>query len=397
MTCADRRAASESPMDELLSRIVSWQGQQFGVLVYLLLVQVNTVINALGLRRLGDYPDPPAWPDVAVLIPARNEEATIGACVRSLLCQNYPSFAVYALDDQSTDGTAAILAEEAARSPRLRVLSGAPLPPGWLGKPWACHQLARAVEADILVFVDSDTWHHPRMLRDAVTAMLAEQAGMLSVLPRQVTCTLPEWLAVPIIPWSLLTHYPLALAQRFGWRSGAAALGQVLLFRKQAYQATGGHAAVRGEVAEDLALARAAARRDIRWRVIDGRTRCACRMYRSAAAVREGLGKNLVAAFGGRVWLYTFVWMWLVVAFILPPVELAGALLAGLPFSIPLATGGVLMAIGVWGTTVLRLRLPPALVAWYPVVMMVAFLLACESLRQTLTKRATWKGRRVFL
>jgi chlorobactene glucosyltransferase len=382
-------------MDDILSRIISWQGQQLGVLVYLLVVQVNTVLNALDLRRLGAHDPPSAWPAVAVLVPARNEEATIAACVRSLQCQEYPSFAVWVLDDQSTDGTAAILAEEAARSPQLRVLAGAPLPLGWLGKPWACHQLAQAVDAEVLVFVDSDTWHHPRMLRDAVAALLAEEAGMLSVLPRQVMRTPPEWLAVPIIPWSLLTHYPLALAQRFGWRTGAAALGQVLLFRRQAYEATGGHAAVRREVAEDLALARAAAERGIRWRVVDGKERSACRMYRSAAAVREGLGKNLVAAFGGRVWLYLFVWVWLAVAFILPPIELTGALLAGLPISAPLAAGAVLLAAGIWGVTVLRLRLPLTLVLLYPAVMTVAFLLACESLRQALTKRATWKGRRV--
>jgi chlorobactene glucosyltransferase len=316
--------------------------------------------------------------------------------VRSLLCQEYPNFAVWVLDDESTDGTAALLAQEAARSPWLHVLTGAPLPSGWLGKPWACHQLARAVEADVLVFVDSDTWHHPHMLRDAVAALLAAEAGMLSVLPRQVLRTPPEWLAVPIIPWSLLTHYPLALARWFGWRAGAAALGQVLLFRRHAYETAGGHAAVRTEVAEDLALARAVAARGIRWLVADGSARSACRMYRSAAAVREGLGKNLVAAFGGRVWLYIFVWVWLAMAFLSPPVALAGALLAGFSVSVPLAAGAVLLACGIWGTAVLRLRLSLVLVPLYLAVMIVALLLACESLRQTLTKQATWKGRRVF-
>lgn len=385
-------------MDDIFARLISWQGQQLGMVMYLLVVQANTLLNALRLRRVGAYPLPSVWPPVAVLVPARNEEATIATCVRSLLGQDYPDFTVWVLDDQSTDRTAAMLAEERARSPRLRVLAGAPLPAGWLGKPWACHQLAQATEGagEVLVFADSDTWHRPGMLRHAVAALLAEDTGLLSVLPRQVMRTLPEALAVPLIPWSLLTHYPLVLARRFGWPGGAAALGQVLLFRREAYQAAGGHAAVRGEIAEDLALARAVAARGIRWNLVDGGEHSLCRMYRSAAAVREGLGKNLVAAFGGRLWLYIFVWLWLAVSFIAPPVALAGAVLAGLPFSVPLAAGAIFLAFGIWVVVVVRLHLPVILALGYPVVMTVAFLLACESLRQRLTRRATWKGRRLF-
>ena len=162
-------------MDELsFPAFLSWQGQQLGVLIYLLVVQTNTIVNACGSLRLGACSEPARWPKVAVLVPARNEEATIAACIRSLVRQDYPNFTLWSLDDQSTDRTGAILADEAAQSAKLHILSGQPLPVGWVGKTWACHQLAAAAGGDVLLFVDSDTWHHPRMVRDAVAMLLAE-------------------------------------------------------------------------------------------------------------------------------------------------------------------------------------------------------------------------------
>ena len=116
-------------MDELsFPAFLSWQGQQLGVLIYLLVVQTNTIVNACGCLRLGGCSEPAQWPKVAVLVPARNEEATIAACIRSLVSQDYPNLTLWTLNDQSTDRTGAILADEAAQSAKLHVLSGQPLP-----------------------------------------------------------------------------------------------------------------------------------------------------------------------------------------------------------------------------------------------------------------------------
>jgi chlorobactene glucosyltransferase len=382
-------------MGDLLAALASWTGHQVGVLGYLVAVLANTLLNALGLPRLGAAPPPPRWPRVAVLVPARNEEATIVPCLRSLLAQDYPDFAVWVLDDESSDRTPALLAAEAARCPRLTVLRGAPPPAGWLGKPWACQQLARAAEGEVLVFVDADTCHDPRLLRAAVALLLADGAGLLSVLPRQRMGSLAERLLVPLIPWSLLTHYPLVLARRCGWRVGAAAVGQVLLVRRAAYEALGGHAAVRGEVAEDLALARRAAAHGVRWLLADGAGYSTCRMYRSARAAWAGFGRNLARAFGRRLALYAAAWLWLAVAFLEPP--LLGALaLLGWPVGTPaLAAAGTLVAVATWVVVVARWRLPAALVPLYPLVMAVWLAVAAESLRRTATGRATWKGRRL--
>ena len=371
----------------------TWEGQQMGMLVYLIVIFANTLLNALMLRRLGGYPDPPRWPVVAVLIPARNEEKTIERCLASLLVQDYPDFAIWVLDDLSTDDTAAILRRLSDQHPRLTILSGQPLPDGWLGKPWACQQLADATDSELLLYVDSDTWHHPAMLRDAVSAMEAEQADLLSVIPDEVLKTLAEQLTVPIIPWSMLTHFPLALAQQRNWESLSLAIGQMMLFRRSAYQDIGGHEAVRSEIAEDLALAKLTASAGKRWRLLDGVSRVHCRMYRSWAEVWSGLGKNLFAAFGGIWWLYAFIWIWLGIAFLSPFLFLLLWMAGNVAISPMLALASIALATGMWAIYVWRLRAPWRLVPLYPATISVAFALAAHSLIQQWRGRATWKDR----
>jgi chlorobactene glucosyltransferase len=125
-----------------------WLQHQLGIATFLGILLLIALGNLLALRRLGTYPLPPLFPRVSVLLPARNEEAVIGDCVRSLLAQDYPDFEVLVLDDGSTDGTGDVLAALARTDDRLRVLTGRPLPEGWLGKHWACQQLADAATGD---------------------------------------------------------------------------------------------------------------------------------------------------------------------------------------------------------------------------------------------------------
>ena len=172
-------------------------------------------------------PDRP--PRVSVLVPARNEEANIGDCVRSLLSQDYPDFEVIVLDDGSRDRTGEILAELAARDPRLRVIAGRELPAGWLGKHWACQQLGEAADGELLLFTDADTRHGPRSLWNGAAASLAQGADLLTAFPRQEVVTWSEKLVVPFFPWSLLSFLPLALAYRVRSPAFCAAIGQYML------------------------------------------------------------------------------------------------------------------------------------------------------------------------
>src|SRR5204862_6903746 len=177
---------------------------------------------------------------------------------------------------------------------RVRLGAGAPLPPGWLGKPHACHQLAQLATGEVLVFVDADVVLSP----DAVAAAVGLLAGfdLVSPYPRLVARTWSERLIQPLLPWSWLTFLPLRLMERSRRPSLAAAGGQFLVVDRAAYHRAGGHTAVRDRVLEDVELARAVKRAGGRIALADGSRLASCRMYRSWPELRDGYAKSLWAA-----------------------------------------------------------------------------------------------------
>ena len=207
--------------------------------------------------------------------------------------------------------------------------------------------------------------------------------------------TLPEKLTVPIIPWSLFTHFLFALARRLNAKSLSTAIGQMMLFRREAYDAFGGHAAVKSEIAEDLALARHVTRTGGQVRLLDGVSRVHCRMYESGAEAWRGLGKNLFAAFGNVWWLYLFVWLWLTIAFLSPFVLLVGWLAGNHAISLTIAISSILISATIWSVYVWRLRAPKTLILLYPAIIASAFVLAIHSLILHWQGSATWKDRRL--
>ncbi|MEA2724609.1 MAG: hypothetical protein QOH59_2380, partial [Gemmatimonadales bacterium] len=190
---------------------------------------------------------------VSVIIPARNESATIGTVVASILATTYHPIELLVVDDRSTDDTAAIVG--GISDARLRLIRGEDLPDGWYGKPWACHQGYRAAKGDILLFTDADTRHAPELLARAVGAMISEQAGLVTVAPLQRCVTFWERVVMPQIWFLLALRYQPAAVNRARRERDVIANGQFILTTRQAYEAAGTHAAVRQEVAEDLALA----------------------------------------------------------------------------------------------------------------------------------------------
>jgi len=208
-----------------------WTGHQVSIIAFLGVLLAVALINLATWRRLGQYPPSVVTPRVSVLVPLRNEARNTRPCIRSLLSQGYGDFEVLALDDESQDCTASELARLRAEESNLQVLQGKPLPDGWLGKHWACHQLAEAASGDLLLFVDADTRHAPTALRDAVSALEAEGADLLAVMPRQEVVSWAERLVVPVMTWSFLSFLPVALAQSVRWPSLSTTVGQFMLFR----------------------------------------------------------------------------------------------------------------------------------------------------------------------
>ncbi len=165
----------------------------------------NLILNFRALKRpRKNAVVPSPAPLISVLVPARNEEANIRQCLESLQKQDYPNYEVLVLDDGSTDSTAEIVAGMAARDRRIRLIKGEPLPDDWMGKCFACHQLARQAAGSWLLFVDADTTHAPHMLRGVLELALKNNITLISGFPHQEAHSLPLAIIIPVAVF----HYP---------------------------------------------------------------------------------------------------------------------------------------------------------------------------------------------
>lgn len=248
------------------------------------------------LRDESTEPPDPA-PLVSVIVPARNESRNIARCVRSILASTYPALEVIVVDDRSTDDTAAIARAIASDDPRLRLETTPPLPDGWFGKQWACATGAAVAHGSILCFTDADTEHAPELLVRAVNAMRARTTDLVTVAGRQEMRTFWERAAQPQVFAMLLLRYGGArVVNRSRRVVDKIANGQFLLVGRDAYDHVGGHEAVRGKVAEDLALAQLFFARGKRTELVMGLDYLATRMYASLGELVRGWMKNIYAA-----------------------------------------------------------------------------------------------------
>jgi len=233
---------------------------------------------------------------VSVIVPARNEEASLGTCLESLVAQTGVSFEILVIDDGSTDRTG-----EIARSfSGVKVTAPGPLPTGWTGKNNALVADAKEARGKWLLFTDADTVHRAGSLSRSIQEVQRQRAAMLSYSPEQEVHGLWEKAVMPIIFAELASTFrPSDVSNPAS--PVAAANGQYILISREAYDAVGGHAAIATSLLEDVALARAvkASGRRIFFRYAGDAVRT--RMYRSFAQLREGWTKNLVLLFPSPV------------------------------------------------------------------------------------------------
>ncbi|MBV9356723.1 MAG: glycosyltransferase [Chloroflexi bacterium] len=232
---------------------------------------------------------------VSVLVPARNEAGTIERCIHSLLAQAYPParMRLIVVDDQSTDDTARVL--DCLRDPRLTIVRGEPLQPGWTGKNWALHQATQRVDptCEWLLFTDADTVHAPLALSSAICFATRHRLDLLSLGTGQDLVSLPEKLLLPFILGLALTiNGTLEQVNDPSATTIAKANGQYLLIRTQTYAALGGHAALGAARVEDFELARRVKRYGGRVMLADGRHLVRTRAYRSLREIWWGFTKN---------------------------------------------------------------------------------------------------------
>lgn len=245
----------------------------------------------------------PSPPLVTAILPARNEEENIAECLATLRAQDYPALEIVVADDRSTDRTAAIAREIAARDPRVRLAQVAELPPGWTGKTHAIHRTVPLANGAWLWFVDADTRHDPQSLSVMMEYARIHQAALVSLLPEQLCETFWERVVQPIAGVTLMQSFPTGRIH--DPRSSLAfANGQFILVERSAHAAAGGHEAVRDRFVEDVALAGRVKALGKPVRLAFCRGLVYCRMYATLGQLVRGWSRILYDALdrdGGRL------------------------------------------------------------------------------------------------
>ena len=378
------------------------------ILSPIFLYQIAVALTALGLmgtallnfwffrkpRAYAAEVNQDALPRISVLVPARDEEENIEACVRSLLALNYPNFEVVVLDDHSSDDTYALLCRLRDRDHRLRVLIGADLPPDWYGKPFACWQLANAASGELLLMTDADCLFTPDALLLALGARQEHRADVVSLVPDLRCEGFWERLLIPIQYFVIFAFLPTPFIRATPYPWFAAANGAFLFLSRETYFAVDGHRAVRQQLAEDVKFAQHVKREGCSLWYGDGSRTYWVRMYHGLPELWAGFAKNLFPAFSHNLPLLLWVVFLIVAVFVLPPLwalwgGLTGAAWTGLPLGAYLGLAAVRL-----GLTLRFGRDSGGYALLNPLAWSVVVGIALSSAYRSLSGRGNaWKGR----
>ncbi|HAJ95866.1 MAG TPA: glycosyl hydrolase [Actinobacteria bacterium] len=295
---------------------------QYAVTFLLAVILINFVINNIAYKSPSRFKLPPYFlkkrPLVSVLIPARNEEKNIGRCLRSLIKQDYDNIEILVLDDNSDDATGSIVDGWSKKDSRIKSLRGEPLPSGWKGKSYACHQLSRKAKGDYLMFTDADTLHFPDSTSSAIAALLSNDLDALSIFPKQIMVTIHERMVVVFINLAIMAFMPLFLIKNTTNPILSIANGQFILFKRKTYDSIGGHENVKTDIVEDVAISRQIKKCGFKFMIFDGRLSVYCRMYKGFREVVRGFSKFIFASMNYSITKMVAVISLVMILFLIP-------------------------------------------------------------------------------
>ncbi|MBL4678545.1 MAG: glycosyltransferase family 2 protein [Mucilaginibacter sp.] len=341
----------------------------------------NFVSNPKLPRIVRHYQD-----KISILIPARNEAEDILTLLQSIHDQDYQNYEVIILDDNSTDNTYIICETFAKNHPKFKVVKGNPLPDGWLGKNYACHQLAELATGDYFVFLDADEKVYKGLFNSTLHRMNLRQLSLLSLFTNQEMYSTGEMVTVPLMHYILLNLLPLRLVYLVRSAALSAASGQFMLFDASVYREYQWHQLVKNKVVEDVEIMKLIKASKLNGEALLANGMISCRMYKNYNEALNGFGKNFLAAFNYNIIGFS---LYLLIIIGGPVLVIA----TGKP-------GLISMAV----TLILSARLMISLSAgqnairnffWHPVQMLALLHIGVTSIQQRLTKSTVWKGRKI--
>ncbi|MES2873544.1 MAG: glycosyltransferase family 2 protein [Bacteroidota bacterium] len=353
------------------------------IFLFLILRFTVTLFNFISNPKLTSSPR--EYDDlVSILIPARDEEKNIMSLLQSIRNQNYRNYEVVILDDHSSDRTFKLCEEFAISDSRFRVVRGKSLPKDWLGKNFACHQLAQESKGKYLMFLDADETIADGLLNNTVHRMKFYRLDLLSLFTNQVMISWGERMVVPLMHFILLNLLPLRLVRLSKSPAFSAASGQFMMFSAENYKENEWHDLVRNKVVEDIEIMRTLKSLGYRGEALLANGYIFCRMYGSMSAAFQGFSKNLLAGFNNNI-IGLFLYLLLV---ILGPIAIAYILSAELLF----------FALSLIILSRVMISLMSGQNVWYniilhPVQLISMLIIAVISVKKYFTKTIVWKGR----
>jgi glycosyltransferase involved in cell wall biosynthesis len=352
---------------------------------FIILRFVVTLFNFISdpkLRRVNKY-----YPDlVSILIPVRNEQNNILTLLQSIKEQDYQNYEVIILDDDSTDQTFDICRKFADKHSNFSIVKGDTLPRNWLGKNYACYQLAAQARGNYFLFIDADEQINTGLINSAIHRMHTNKLSLLSLFANQQMQTIGELLVVPLMHYILLNLLPLRLIYLVKNYNVAAASGQFMLFSADAYRKHQWHEQVKHKVVEDVEIMRLVKAAGLNGESLLANGMISCRMYTSYGEAINGFSKNFLAAFN-----YNILWFLIYIVLII-----GGPMIILMTLNLSL----VLFMVGLILLTRAMISLSTGQNAWHniilhPAQMFSLALVAFLAIQRHLTKTMTWKGRKI--
>ena len=356
---------------------------------------VTGITNFLWLKNIPSQKNNTNSKLVSILIPARNEADIIESTIKSITNQSYQNYELIILDDNSSDATKSIIQKLAKLNHKIEQINGSPLPSGWLGKNWACHQLSEKAKGEYILFMDADTNIDKFILQDSIIALQKEKIDLLTLVPGRDTKLIADHAMKKIISWFIVCWLPMKLAINLNAPFLSATFGQFMLFKKSSFTQIGGFIAIKDNPVDDFQLGRNIKKNLFKWMLYDAAFRITTRTYNTNKDLISGYSKNIFPAVGYSISIFFIIFL-ILLSFVLGstiPITLYFlGLLHNQELIVLCITLLILLFIS-WEIVTIRFKYSIFTPFSFPILISVILLLALRSFIDNVFYSSTWKGR----